>query len=142
MIFASKIEKYQIFISFLLVFTLSSFTIGEVYFLDNDDKEISELNLIDEELKAETEKSEENSGRKHNENSLEFSGADGEFEPVSLNLNYFDQYKLPVSSYSYLYYPHINSSGLMYMCPPDFIKPSLLVLYHKFVFYDLILNLN
>jgi hypothetical protein len=142
MLFASKSLKFRIFFSLFLVSVLSGSAMGEVFYLDYDDQERADLNLFDEESKAENEKSEENNQRKQNENTFEFSGADGEFEHDISDLNCFDQYRLPVCGYSYLYYPHINPFGLVSLRLSDYEETSRLVLYHKFVFYDLILNLN
>ena len=68
MITTSFSAKLRILWSVLLSLVLSSSAFAEVFFLNTDNKESSELNFIDEESKAESEKSEENNSRKHNNN--------------------------------------------------------------------------
>jgi hypothetical protein len=143
MIFKNTSEKLRIFWALFLSLALSGSALAEVFCLTERDKETSELNLIDEESKVESEKSEEGNSRKHNENSFEFSGAEGEFETSSQDFICIRQYAvLLYCNCSYLYYPHINSATLAVFRQAQYERASLLVLYHKFVFYDLIQTLS
>ena len=143
MITTSISAKLRILWSVLLSLVLSSSAFAEVFFLNTDNKESSELNFLDEESKAESEKSEENNNRKHNENSFEFSGAEGESNALFTGFDYLDYYAVySRCNCSYFYYPHVNPAELSIFQPKDYIGTSLFVLYHKLVFYDLIINLH
>jgi hypothetical protein len=143
MLYSPFSVKLRIFWSVLLTFALSCTAFAEVYFLNNDDSTSSELNLLDEKFKAENEKAEEIGERKTGDNLFEFSGGDGEPDSIITNLNVSAQQNpLSASSCSYLYYPHINPYGLVSLCPSDYVETSRLLLYHKFIFYDLIFNLK
>ena len=132
-------ENLRIFWALLLSFALSGSAFAEAFCLSELDKETSALNFLDEESKAESEKSEEGNSRKHNENSFEFSGAEAEFDSAIQDFNFVRQHAvLSFSNCSYLYYPHINPATLAVFQIAHYTRASLLVLYHKFLFYDLI----
>ena len=138
MIFKNTSEKLRTFWALFLSLALSGSALAEVYCLTESDKETSAFNLIDEESKAESEKSEEGNSRKHNENSFEFYGAEAEFDPVPQDFNLFQQKAiLSFFDFSHLYYPHVNAATLAVIQQVQYQKASLLLLYHKFIFYDL-----
>lgn len=138
MLFNNTSEKLRIFWALLLSLALSGSAFAEVFCLSELDKETSELNLFDEESKAESEKSEEGNNKKHNENSFEFSGAEAEFDSALQDFNLFRQKAiLSFFDFSHLYYPHINAATLAVIQQVQYQKASLLLLYHKFIFYDL-----
>jgi hypothetical protein len=143
MLHSSYSVKLRFFWSVLLTLVLSSTAVAEVYFLDNDDSGNLEMSLLDEDSKAEREKGEESGERKNGENQFEFSGADAEFDAVDSNLNSsLGLNVLSARSCSYLYYPHINPAQLSSLRELLLAEYSLFVLYHKLIFYELILNLH
>jgi len=139
MLFTFNSDKLRILLSILLTVVLSCSAFAEVFFINNNETDNSELTLFDEESKTESEKAEEKGERKTVENPFEFTGFDGEFDGINSNTcSNTQQGFLSSRNYTFLYYPHINPPRLEFFQELFLEENSLFVLYHRLIFYDLI----